>query len=141
MPGTTTGLHFTLVLQKFSPRVRNLGDGFSTTVLRNIGPHEQILCSLAAQGARADLEDVLIHRSENGTGFETQIRNDKFFARLEYLDSLATRFPGQVLEFPSATLAPDSHVRSAGWSKDGSPGVGRTFLLTGPRFGSLSRSD
>lgn len=118
-------------LAKILSSVRNLGDGFSTTVLRNIGPHEQILCSLAAQGARADLEDVLIHRSENGTGFETQIRNDKFFARLEYLDSLATRFPGQVLEFPSATLAPDSHVRSAGWSKDGALVLAGHFFLPG----------
>jgi CDP-glycerol glycerophosphotransferase len=118
-------------LTKILSSVRNLGDGFSTTVLQNIGPHEQILCSLAAQGARADLEDVLIHRSENGTGFETQIRNDKFFARLEYLDSLATRFPAQALEFPSSTLAPDSHVRSAGCSKDGALVLAGHFYLPG----------
>ncbi|MET1155130.1 glycosyltransferase, partial [Arthrobacter sp.] len=106
-------------LARILSSVRSLDGVLSATVLRNIGPHEQILCNLAAQGARTDLEDVLIYRSENGTGFETQILNDRFLARLEYLDSLATRFPDQLLEFSSAALAPDSHVRSTGWSKDG----------------------
>ena len=100
--------------------VRRLGGEFSATVFKSIGPHEQVLCRVAEHGARGDLDKVLIYRSDNGTGFETQIRNGRFLARLEYLDSLATGFPDEPLEFPPAALAPDSNVRSAGWSTDGS---------------------
>ncbi|HEX9088273.1 MAG TPA: glycosyltransferase, partial [Arthrobacter sp.] len=99
--------------------VQSQGGDFSATVLKNIGPHEQILCSLAAQGARGDLEEVLAHRAENGTGFEVQLVGDRIFARLDYLDTLTTGRPQQLVEIPSAALTPVSQVRSDGWSNDG----------------------
>lgn len=108
--------------------VRSLGCEHASNVLRNIGPHEQILARLAAQGARDDLEDVLIYRSENGTGFETHIRDDRFFARLEYLDSLGSGFPNELLEIPPAAVEAASHVRCAGWTKEGA------LVLTGHSY-------
>ncbi|MET1154077.1 CDP-glycerol glycerophosphotransferase family protein, partial [Arthrobacter sp.] len=99
--------------------VQGLGSELSAAVLKNIGPHEQVLCSLAAQGARGDLEDVLSYRAANGTGFEAQIRDDSFFARLEYLNALTTSQSHELLEIMPAALTPASHVRSEGWSNDG----------------------
>ena len=83
--------------------VRSLGDDLWAAVLRNIGPHEQIMCGLAAHGARDDLENVLIYQSENGTGFEIQIRNCRFVARLDTWTPWphAFRTPAG---FPSAAL-------------------------------------
>ncbi|KUM41128.1 hypothetical protein AR539_00325 [Arthrobacter sp. EPSL27] len=97
-----------------------LDSEFLATVLKNIGPHEQTLCTLAAQGARGDFESVLCYRTENGTGFEVQIRDNTFFARLDYLDALTTSHPQRMLEIHSAALMPASHVRCDGWSNDGS---------------------
>jgi CDP-glycerol glycerophosphotransferase (TagB/SpsB family) len=111
--------------------VQSVGMEFATAMLRNIGPHEQILGSLAALGARADVEGVLIHRFENGTGFETQIRNNRFFARLEYLQQLATSYPDDLLEFPASALTPVFQISSRGWSHDGALEVGGHFYLPG----------
>ena len=111
--------------------VQGLGSELSAAVLKNIGPHEQILCSLAAQGAREDFENVLSYRAENGTGFEAQIRDDRFFARLEYLAALTTSQPDELLEIPPAALTPASHVRSEGWSNDGALMFGGHFYLRG----------
>ena len=118
-------------LAKILSSVRSLESELSAAVLKNIGPHEQILCSLAAQGARDDFEMVLIYRFENGTGFETHIRNNRFLARLEYLPSLTTADSDELLEFPSAALTPDSHVRGVGWAKDGAVMLGGHFYLSG----------
>jgi len=118
-------------VEKILSSVRSLDSELSAALLKNIGPHEQILCSLAAQGARGDLEEVLIYRSEYGTGFEAHIRNNRFLARLEYLDSLTTSYSSELLEFPPAALTPESHVRSNGWTKDGALLLGGHFYLSG----------
>lgn len=118
-------------LSRIFSAVRSLDSELSATVLKNIGPHEQILCGLAAQGARGDLESVIVYRSENGTGFETHIRENRFLARLEYLDSLETSYPKELLDFPPAVLVPVSHVRSDGWSEDGALLLGGHFYLPG----------
>ncbi|MGY2745985.1 glycosyltransferase involved in cell wall biosynthesis [Arthrobacter sp. UYCu723] len=118
-------------LSQILASVQSVGMEFSAAVLKNIGPHEQILCSLTALGARADLEDALIHRFENGTGFETQIRNDRFLARLEYLEQLTTSYPDDLLEFPASALTPVSQMSSRGWSNDGALMISGHFYLPG----------
>ncbi|CAI3800251.1 bifunctional glycosyltransferase/CDP-glycerol:glycerophosphate glycerophosphotransferase [Pseudarthrobacter sp. MM222] len=118
-------------LSQILASVQSVGMEFAAAVIKNIGPHEQILGSLTALGARADLEHALIHRSENGTGFETRIRDNRLMARLEYLDQLSTPYPDELLEFPASALTPVSDVSSRGWSDRSALMVSGHFYLPG----------
>jgi CDP-glycerol glycerophosphotransferase (TagB/SpsB family)/glycosyltransferase involved in cell wall biosynthesis len=58
--------------------------------LASIGPHEQILVKLALRNARQDVEQVLIHLAENGTGFPLEVHDDELRSTPEYLVDLTT---------------------------------------------------
>ncbi|MET1153842.1 glycosyltransferase, partial [Arthrobacter sp.] len=120
-----------LGLSRILASVQSVGMEFSTAVIRNIGPHEQVLSSLAAQGARSDFEHALVYRFENGTGFETQIRDGRFLARLEYLPQLETTYADDLLEFPASALIPVSQVSSKVWTNNGALLVSGHFYLPG----------
>ena len=88
-------------------------------ISRQLDPHARVMLRLAAMGMKDELEQVIVDRSEVGTGYKLDVRDGRFYAIPNYWNQLPECSRPSSLECDPSLLPLDSHVDVRGWTPAG----------------------